>query len=310
MHGTTAEPQSLSLHPVEAQPDQSHLNATASQECLVITDLYCSGSISKAAAILQIQLHLNTEDSHFEESLESYIRILENFEQFHNDASVWGQLTARPEIPSNDEHDVENEREASIETQLVKQNKRHKSLSPDAEDNIEQLKQKVNFKALPWIPQDELDLPMLSPMLKRTQELLENYSWDPKFIKSLLLNNSRCPQFPDSEWSNLIASRAIDLDHILTGQYTISHDKRWTEKFSDLKFIIRSNKPAKTINKPRKWVTAWDVTIQTMLLIFPHRASEFIDYSIHIKSLFRALPTYVHDWVINYDCAVCIHASQ
>ena len=154
---------------------------------------------------------------------------------------------------------------------------------------------RLTSRSLSWITQDGLDPPTLSPTLKRTQELLENYSQDPKFIKSLLLNNSRGPQFLDSEWLNLITTRAINLDCILVGQYTISHDERCTEKFSDLKFIFGSVKPVKTIDEHGKWVTAWDIAIQAMLFVFLHRASELTNYGIHIKSLFRVLPTYMHD---------------
>ena len=69
MHGTIAEPQSSSSQPVEVQPDHSHLEALTSLECLAIMDLFHGGGISKVVAILQIQLHLDKEDSDFEESL-------------------------------------------------------------------------------------------------------------------------------------------------------------------------------------------------------------------------------------------------
>ena len=57
----------------ETQPSQSHLDPTVSQACLMITDQYCSGSISKPAAILQLQDQLDSTDDHFEDPLGSYI---------------------------------------------------------------------------------------------------------------------------------------------------------------------------------------------------------------------------------------------
>ena len=56
------------------------------------------------------------------------------------DTSAPGHFRARPEVPSNDNNDAENAREANMEMQLAKQNKQCKSLSPDTEDNTEQSK--------------------------------------------------------------------------------------------------------------------------------------------------------------------------
>ena len=176
-----------------------------------------------------------------------------------------------------------------------KQNKYCRSPTSEDEEETSSSKQKLGYKALPWVAHNEIDPPSLSPILKKTQELLENFACNPKLIKSSLLNNPRCLQFPDSEWSNLIASRAIDLNCVLAGQYMISHDERCTERIGDLEFIVGSDKPAKTVNEHSKWVMAWDTMFQATLFIFPHRASELTDYGTHIKGLFVALPSFMHE---------------
>ena len=52
----------------------------------------------------------------------------------------------------------------------------------------------------------------LSPSLRQTvtQFALENFSLDIKFAKSSLVNSFNGPQFPDSEWTSLLAGHAVD----------------------------------------------------------------------------------------------------
>ena len=106
------EPQP-SVQSTEAQPPQLHLDLTISQECLATTNQYCCGSVSKVAAILVLQAQLNSTDEHFKDSLGSYIWILNNFEQFHNDASSHGQTRIGLNIRSDDEADRLNNGDAS-----------------------------------------------------------------------------------------------------------------------------------------------------------------------------------------------------
>ena len=181
-----------------------------------------------------------------------------------------------------------------------KQNKCCRSPTSEDEEETSSSKQKLGYKALPWVARDEIDPPSLSPILKITHTQEDSRAFgelclQPQAYQVLPLNNPRCLQFPNSEWSNLIASRAINLNCVLAGQYMISHDERHTERISDLEFIVGSDKPAKTVNEHSKWVMAWDTMFQATLFIFPHRASELTDYGTHIKGLFAALPSFVHE---------------
>jgi len=85
-------------------------------------------------------------------------------------------------------------------------------------------KRKVNPSTFAWVIRDTIDLHVLSPILKQTQEALENFSHDIKLTKAPLLNLPHLPQFPNSEWSSLLSGRVVDLDHVLAGEYTISHN--------------------------------------------------------------------------------------
>ena len=107
MHGETTDPQLTSSHPAEAQSAQPNLNSTISQECLAITNLFCANTISKAAVILQIQGQLDDMDEHYENSLGSYIWILDKFQ--NNDSSQ-AQSRVIPDVGSDDEPDRHWER--------------------------------------------------------------------------------------------------------------------------------------------------------------------------------------------------------
>lgn len=103
---------------------------------------------------------------------------------------------------------------------LVRMDKRVRSESADSEDGV--AKRKIDPNTFAWVIWDGIDPPPLSLLLLQTQATLENFSRDHKFAKTSLLNPACLPQFPDSEWLNLIAGRAVDLDHVLAGQHSIT----------------------------------------------------------------------------------------
>jgi hypothetical protein len=63
---------------------------------------------------------------------------------------------------------------------------------------------------------------------------------------------------------------AIDLDHVLAEQYSIVHNEQWTKHIGELKVIVGSVKPSRTINTHRKWVIAWDQAVDVTTYVFPH----------------------------------------
>ncbi|KIM85546.1 hypothetical protein PILCRDRAFT_5238 [Piloderma croceum F 1598] len=137
-----------------------------------------------------------------------------------------------------------------------------------------------------------------------------NFSRDPKLTKTSLLNSTRLPQFPESQWTNLIAGQAIDLDHVLASQYSVSHDERCAERIGELELVMGSAKPSRVVDTHGKWVIAWDQTVDASTYIFPHRSSELRDYGRHISQLFASFPDALHSRVIQYDRAVRIQTAQ
>jgi hypothetical protein len=59
----------------------------------------------------------------------------------------------------------------------------------------------------------------LGESLTRTLELLRLYARDLKLTKSSILTSAGSPQFPHSEWQNVITGAMVDLDHVISGSF-------------------------------------------------------------------------------------------
>jgi hypothetical protein len=79
---------------------------------------------------------------------------------------------------------------------------------------------------------------VLQDTLSKTLKLIEVYTINPKATKRSLVNEPDCPEFPDSEWKNVISGRAVNLDAVLSGQLSTTHDDLKVEKFGDLEITF------------------------------------------------------------------------
>jgi len=76
----------------------------------------------------------------------------------------------------------------------------------------------------------------LAPSLQETRALLQNFSRDTKRARSSFLNCDRpIPQFPQTEWLNLLSGNSVDLNHVFSNIYTVSHN---SNKLSSLGSIL------------------------------------------------------------------------
>jgi hypothetical protein len=283
------------------QPNTS-LSAEIMSKCIEIMERYRSGIITKVTAILRLQSILpHNIKTTYREALGAYIRVLDNFERIRERPIPGGDLAGSRERDAGSD-------EEGREENSIRQNKRSRTQSPGSDDISTRRKIDVNLFA--WVICDGIDPPSLSPSLMQTQTILENFSRDPKLAKSSLHNSARLPQFPDSEWANLIAGRAVDLDHVLAAQYSIAHDERWTERIGELEVVVGSTKPARVVDTHGKWVIAWDQAVDATTYIFPHRSTELRDYGRHISQLFTSFPDSLHTQVIQYDRAIRIRTAQ
>jgi hypothetical protein len=165
-------------------------------------------------------------------------------------------------------------------------------------------KLKVNESAFAWFGTKTGKLTALSDNLAKTLELIEAYTVDPKSTKRSLTNSPDCPEFPDSEWKNVIAGKAVNLDAVLSGQLSTTNDDLKVERFGELEFSFGAVEPTKTVKNGGEWSIAWNKTVRATAYAFPHRFQELTGYGEYITSLFAVTHPSFHARVISFDKAV------
>ena len=207
-----------------------------------------------------------------------------------------------------DHPDQEDREDLDADLQVI-HSKRPRSPNDDGDDEPN-AKQKIKMDELPWVIQDVIEPFALSPELRKTLNTLENIARDPKRAKSSLLLSPHCPPFPDSQWTQLLAGRSIDLNHVFSGLYSVSHDSRQTEKLGDMELAFGISAPTRHVQTHGDWVIAFDALVDATKFVFPHRAHELSKYSRHIRQLFASFPEKLHLRIIHYDRAVQLRISQ
>ncbi|EDR07949.1 uncharacterized protein LACBIDRAFT_327129 [Laccaria bicolor S238N-H82] len=120
------------------------------------------------------------------------------------------------------------------------------------------------------------------------------YAIDPKGTKHSLVNSPTCSEFPDLEWTNILAGRAVNLDAVLSGYYSMSNKDEQVEEIGDLEIRFGTVNPTKTVSTAVEWSIMWNRAL----------AGELAEYAEYIIGLFTATDAHFHDRVILFDKAV------
>lgn len=160
----------------------------------------------------------------------------------------------------------------------------------------------VSAVDFPWSISESFTQKSLSPSLRQTIDLLTRFSVDVKKTKRSLLLSQSAPEFPESEWANIIAGRAINLDVVHGGYYTTSNGDRRTESIADgVEISFGTEIPSKTITTGGEWNIAWHSAARATAYAFPHRHLELSAWGDHINNLLSAIHPVFHSRVLNYD---------
>jgi hypothetical protein len=165
-------------------------------------------------------------------------------------------------------------------------------------------KVKVDESTYAWVASRKDKRTMLRDSLSKTLRLIEAYTIDPKATKRSLINEPDCPEFPDSEWKNIISGRAVNLDAVLSGQLSTTQDDAKVEKFGDFEISFGAVEPTKVVKNGGDWTIAWNKTVRATIFAFPHRVHELSSYGEFIVNLFSVTHSSVHSRVIAFDKAV------
>jgi hypothetical protein len=175
---------------------------------------------------------------------------------------------------------------------------------PESDEEPVSKKVKVDESVYAWVAGKKEERTVLRESLAKTLKLIGVYTIDPKGTLRSLVNEPDCPEFPDSEWKNIIAGRAVNLDAVLSGQLSTTQDNPKVEKFGDLEISFGAVEPTKVVKNGGEWNIAWNRTVRAITFAFPHRVQELSSYGEYIVNLFSVTHPSVHSRVIAFDKAV------
>ena len=170
--------------------------------------------------------------------------------------------------------------------------------------------QRINDTEFPWSIRENLSRPELCEELQKTLNLFRIYTKDIKLTKSSLLTTANAPQFPNSEWLNIIIGAMVNLDHIISGSFEVSSDNWDTKVIWTIQFKFGAEKAIKQVRTSGDWFIAWGMYTKVAVFTFPHRKLELEIYGSQILSLFAATSINKHAHVITLDKAIWVWVRE
>lgn len=256
--------------------------------CNSLVEAYRKGEVSKAEVYGEIQAKLvealGDDRARTNAAFGSFIATIENHDAELGAAASKGRAIAPAQRSPSPAPSDPDERQS--------------------DDEPVTKKLKVDESAYAWIAGKKEKRTQLRETLAKTLELIEAYTIDPKSTKRSLVNEPDCPEFPDSEWKNVITGRAVNLDAVLSGQLSTTQDEPKVEKFGDLEITFGAVEPTKVVKNGGDWSIAWNRTVRATVFAFPHRIQELASYGEYIVNLFSVTHSSVHSRVIAFDKAV------
>jgi hypothetical protein len=264
------------------------------QKCLGLVETYRKGPrtpLHKSTIIRDIATLLTSgtpqqfSESEVNDALGSYLKIIDQLDRSIESASSRSETIDEPSVGSK------------------------RTGSPEPVAPIGK-RQKIDETEFPWSIRESLSGPGLCEDLQKTLDLLRVYARDTKLTKSSILTSASAPQFPNSEWSNVIIGAMVDLDHVISGSFAVSSDNRDTEVVGTIQFKFGAAKAVKQVKSSGEWFIAWGIYTQAVSFAFPHRKSELDAYGAQILSLFAATSPANHTSVLALDKAIRVRVGE
>jgi hypothetical protein len=264
-----------------------------SRKCLEYIETYRKGKKEpgdKAKVIREVTDALSAStptltNSEFNDALGTYFSIIDSHQN-------------PPDEPVNSGASDEPSRPEALNVPTSK-----RALSPDPDSGAGK-RQKLDENELPWVIREKVSGTKLGESLTRTLELLRLYARDLKLTKSSILTSAGAPQFPHSEWQNVITGAMVDLDHVISGSFAVSNDNREVEVVGGIQFKFGATTAVKKVKTAGDWFIAWGIYTKALVFVFPHRKSELDDYGAYVLKLFAATSLSDHVTIIQFDKAI------
>jgi hypothetical protein len=278
--------------------------AEAGKECIKIVQKFRDKEITKTTATLNITGIISATPGITAESLSSaldtYFSMLDQAAFSEEIAAERGRARLRRR-EEDENFGAENGRGGRHYSRSRSYDRsRSRSQSP-----VHKRRKTIDESSMPWVATSFIEEATLRPELKKTLDLLREWSIDPKLVRSSIVNSALCPEFPYSEWTNIIIGKAVNLDQVFSAIYTTTSDNRQITKVGDLEITSESAGPAtKTVKTHGDWASAWYKAQTAYEYVMPHRTHELRKYGEHIISYLTAAHPSRHPRIINYDKAV------
>ncbi|KAI0819140.1 hypothetical protein BC628DRAFT_1342399 [Trametes gibbosa] len=277
-------------------------------ECSKAVDNYRDGSISKAQAIFAIASQLIAAETQVAGSVEdnttiqSYLAMLDEVDQRRQPfPGPGGNIDGRS---AGQAEGTEHARQNTGTPNPSRPPESHSSRSPSEEVEEPPAKRtKVNPASYAWAATEFLLETQLDPHVTRTIELIRVYGEDLTQARRHINSAASAPEFPESEWINVLTGRAVDLDHVFAGRYTPGTEEKLSEQIGELEVTYRAPVPSKKVVCFGDWVYAWKRASLATTFAFPHRREELDAYGEFIIGLFGALAPAVHSRVLDFNRA-------
>ncbi|KAI0827380.1 hypothetical protein BC628DRAFT_1409742 [Trametes gibbosa] len=246
------------------ESNETHTAQKILSECAKAVDSYRDGTIGKTQAVLNISTQLLQAESQRPgvdddgSTIQSYLAMLDE----QTERGEWDVNTPGP--PPTPEHS------------------RSRGTSSEPDEPAAK-RPRVDPTKYAWAATEFLLETRLDPSVVRTIELLRIYGEDLTQAKRDIGASASAPEFPETEWANVLTGHAIDLNHVFTGRYTSTSEEKVTEHVGGLEVSFRAPIASKKVAGFGDWLD---------------------NYGKYIIGLFGALTPAVHGRVLDFDRAV------
>ncbi|TFY81460.1 hypothetical protein EWM64_g2544 [Hericium alpestre] len=286
----------------ESDGFRSELNLT----CLALVEDYRSSKLGMAEASIAIMQELRNAsgitDTQRATAYKAFFDQLREHDRATAASARCGQELAQsqPATPRDDRSELdEPEEPTSADVQPVSRKREH----DDEGNHADSGKRRVDDTLIPFAQSG--DLSGLAPELRQTLQLKENYMRNLDYSKQLVVSNPDVPEFPPSLWKDVLANNFVDLDKVLSGNYSTSGEPKVIEKFGDTGYAFTAGdiKASKSICSHGEWTIAWNSYYDAVVFAYPHRQRELRLYATEINHFFGANLAEFADRVIQFDRA-------
>jgi len=226
------------------QRSPSPCKSSFNSDCLRLVGLYRRGSLTKTNAILEIfKLASHVGQSEFRgrsaaELIAPYHRMLDSFEKEIVKAGKQDLEDEEEDLEdgegpgSNQDSAIQLDNAVSEEDSEQEDFESNSASEDDKPLHKKQRKFKLDLLNLsdPSIVRRSKKLPL---SLRKTNSILMNWAHDPKHVKRKWLESASIPEFPESEFYNIIQGRVVNFDVVFSGWYSDEPEHDHEEKLGE-----------------------------------------------------------------------------